>query len=372
MKVRLLFLVTGLILCAFAALLSPKLGVMAIDALTDNATMPDFFTDNQSQDEIKPRENCVLVEPPSQPEGQLPHIILGFTGDSKEDNFKITANETWHLNIDINAPGWLYIYEYFPSGKNVTGEWIAYKWEFTESGHWKLGPFIPRENELEGQHIYRAWFYSDGHWADEESSTSQNNIVFWTYSKDQSVDLNAEQITPQPEIIPAKEATLIDNLRSHFTPLTALALSCLIFIVILGSHLLWRYWRWRRKGYDLYREELEDQAAVLPSAPDNAKILLPNGIEIKITNNNRIIGRGDLSRALGLDELGLISRRHFEIKAEDHHFYIEDLDSTNGTILNGEDISGKGFIRLSNDDIIEPAGIISLKFYLPYLPQDQL
>ena len=75
-----------------------------------------------------------------------------------------------------------------------------------------------------------------------------------------------------------------------------------------------------------------------------------------------VIGRGDLARSLGLDELGLISRRHFEVRYEEKQFYIEDLKSANGTRLNGEDISGKGLVSLNNDDVIEPAGAIRLKF----------
>ena len=77
-----------------------------------------------------------------------------------------------------------------------------------------------------------------------------------------------------------------------------------------------------------------------------------------------MIGRGDLARALSLDDLVLISRRHFEVKLDDEQFYVEDLGSANGTHLNGEDISGKGPVSLNNDDIIELAGAISLKFHL--------
>ncbi len=352
------------------ALSYPSLDATAIDAATDNATLPQFSGGDQSQDEIKPVQNCVLKGPSLQPWDKPPHIILSFIGATQEDNFKITANEEWHLEIDINAPGWVYIYEYFPSVDNVTGEWMAYKWEFKQGGHWKLGPFAPGENEVEGQHIYRAWFYSDGKWADDESGKSQDNLVFWTYARDRPAVPSEEQITPQAETMPPGDK-LIDELRSRFTLLTALSLSLLVFIIILGSHLLWKYWRRRLKAKTLPMELPPEEPAAVPLSRDNARILLPNGIEIKIDNSNRVIGRGDLARALDLDNLGLISRRHFAIKAEDHHFYIEDLGSANGTRVNGEDISRKGRVKLSHDDDIAPAGIISLKFYLPCPPQQQ-
>ena len=105
-------------------------------------------------------------------------------------------------------------------------------------------------------------------------------------------------------------------------------------------------------------------SVVLSSSLATAKILLPNGMEIQFAGNSRIIGRGDLARALDLDELGLISKQHFKVKSGDEQFYIEDLGSVNGTMLNGENIGGKGLVNLNHEDIIEPAGITCLKFYL--------
>jgi pSer/pThr/pTyr-binding forkhead associated (FHA) protein len=102
----------------------------------------------------------------------------------------------------------------------------------------------------------------------------------------------------------------------------------------------------------------------LPSAVARAKITSPNGIDIRLSGKGKVIGRGDLARALNLDDLGLISRRHFEIKLDDEQFYIEDLGSANGTHLNGKDISGKGPVGLDDGDIIEPAGAVQLKFHL--------
>ena len=110
--------------------------------------------------------------------------------------------------------------------------------------------------------------------------------------------------------------------------------------------------------------ETQELSAALPADVISARIVLPNGMEISLAGGSTVIGRGDLARALSPDELGLISRRHFEIKSEDEQFYIEDMESANGTMLNGEDISGKGPVSLNDDDVIEPAGAIQLKFLL--------
>ena len=106
----------------------------------------------------------------------------------------------------------------------------------------------------------------------------------------------------------------------------------------------------------------EEQSAVSPLPKLNAKILLPNNMEIELDGNNLIMGRGDFARILNLDELGLISRNHFEIKPVNGQFYIEDLDSANGTMLNGEDIRGKGQTILNDSDVIELASAICLRF----------
>ena len=141
----------------------------------------------------------------------------------------------------------------------------------------------------------------------------------------------------------------------------------LVVIVMLGLYMSRSYARWGRSQDTVSlpaEAEPEGPSAALSSAVASAKIALPNGVEIQFAGNSRVIGRGDLARALGLDELGLISRRHFEVKSEEEQFYIEDLGSANGTRLNGADISGKGPVSLNDDDVIEPAGAIRLKFYV--------
>jgi hypothetical protein len=360
MRGTLLFLVIALIFSALVVLLGQIAGVGAIGAPTDNSTIPNIPTSDQSQDEIKPPVEYVLQGPSSQSKETPPNFIPRFIGSSEEDKFKVTANESWYLDVDINTPGWLYICEYFPVGDGLQGKWIAYKWQLLQSGLWRLGPFTPADNEPEGQHIYRIWFYSDGQWAAEDPNSPQNNLVYWTYSKGQP----AQQIPPQPPIAPVKEATFLDQVHRFIIKPVVLVLgtSLLVVMVMAGLYLSRSYTR-RGGSQDTASLPAEAEPA-LPSAVVSAKIALPNGVEIRLAGNSRVIGRGDLARALGLDELGLISRRHFEVKSEEEQFYIEDMGSANGTRLNGADISGKGPVSLNNDDVIEPAGAIRLKFYI--------
>ncbi len=361
MRGRLSLLIVALIFSALAALLAQAAGVTAIGAPTDNSTVLNIPANDQSQNEVKPAVDYVLEGPTSQSASSPPNFILGFMGTAGQDKFQITANENWYLDVDINMPGWLYIYEYFPGGQDFAGKWIAYKWQLSQSGLWRLGPFTPEDNELEGQHIYRVWFYGDGEWAMPDPNTPHSNLVYWTYSRVQP----AGQV-PQP---PAKETTFLERLQTFITKPVVLVTAppLLVIIVMLSLYLTGTYPR-RRRGQNALPPTMEDEAeapsAALTSTVARAKIALPNGVEIQFTGDKLVIGRGDLARALGLDELGLISRRHFEVKSEEEQFYIEDLGTANGTKLNGTDISSQGPVILNDNDVIEPADAIRLKFYV--------
>ena len=51
-----------------------------------------------------------------------------------------------------------------------------------------------------------------------------------------------------------------------------------------------------------------------------------------------------------------ISRQHFQIRCQDDVFFITDLDSTNGTFLNGERLTSQQERRLRDQDLIGMAG----------------
>jgi len=367
MRTWLLFLAIALTFGAFSVLSVPSGDVEAVGAPTDNSTMPDI--PDQYHNEIEPPVNYIWQGPTSQSENTTPNVIASFTGPSEQDVLKVTADENWFLDVDINKPGWLYIYEYFPTGEEPEGEWIAYKWQLPRSGLLRLGPFTPASGESEGQHIYRVWFYSDGQWAAGDLNTPQSILIYWSYSKGLPAEQHTEQIAPQPPIAPAKEATFIEKMQESIAKPVALAIgvSILVVIIALGLYLSRSHFKWYKSQHQVSPPDeaaIEATSAGSPLASTSAKIALPNGIEIQLSGSSKIIGRADLARALNLDKLRLISRRHFEVKTKELQFYIEDLGSANGTKLNGVDISGKGPVNLNDNDVIEPAGVILLNFYV--------
>jgi hypothetical protein len=151
MKCKLL--VPALILSLLLALLGGTANVGAVGPATDNATVLDIPADDHTG-EIKPPVEYSLRAPSAQSENAPPDFIPTFIAPSTEHNFAVTGRENWYLEVDINAPGWLYIYEHFPEGTAPPGRWLAYKWHLPQSGVWRLGPFAPGEDEPEGQHIY--------------------------------------------------------------------------------------------------------------------------------------------------------------------------------------------------------------------------
>mgnify|MGYP001772774151 CR=1 FL=1 len=109
------------------------------------------------------------------------------------------------------------------------------------------------------------------------------------------------------------------------------------------------------------REEATRAGAVL------YRLRLPNGIEIPVTEPVKVFGRETLEKyGVPADIAQMITREerggHFRIYYQGGKWYIEDLNSTNGTLLNGKEIKGKGPQELKNGDTISPAGILNMKF----------
>jgi hypothetical protein len=356
MKRRLLLIALALVFSALSFLIGQS-NVGALGAPSDNTTVPNSPAGDQSQAEIKPPVEYVLRGPTSQTETTPPNLIAGFVTTSNQKEPTVTGDESWYLDLDINAPGWIYIYEYFPPGQSSQGQWLAYKWQLPASGLWRLGPFVAKDNEPEGQHMYRLWFHSDGEWAAGNPETPQSRLIYWTYRKVQA----AEPSLPPSSAAPSTEA---DSLPWILQPLV---LGTCLLVVIAGLVWLVVYF-WRRRGRE-HLSKANETAPIEPStiessAPALAKLALPNGLDIRLSGDTKVIGRSHLARVLSLDDLGLVSRRHFGIKLEDEQFYIEDLGSANGTRLNGKDIGGRGPVSLDDGDVIEPAGVVSLKFHL--------
>jgi len=99
---------------------------------------------------------------------------------------------------------------------------------------------------------------------------------------------------------------------------------------------------------------------------------LPTGKRIRVVNEVvRVFGREDFIGTLPQQQLAAISRRskggHFRITAAARpdgtfEYHIEDLNSVNGTRVNGEEIRGAGPRVLENGDIVEVGGVLRMRF----------
>lgn len=90
-----------------------------------------------------------------------------------------------------------------------------------------------------------------------------------------------------------------------------------------------------------------------------ARVNLPDGKHLTISKYNRIFGREDFLGVVVGEKLLYIGKEHFKITRMDDGFYIEDLDTKNGTWVNGENIQGLGKIKLMHNDEIDVAHALS-------------
>lgn len=98
-------------------------------------------------------------------------------------------------------------------------------------------------------------------------------------------------------------------------------------------------------------------------APKNfvAKLILPDNKVCLMKDEKRIFGREDFLGSLTTDTLMYIGHNHFKITKKDKDFYLKDLNSTNGTKLNGEEVEDHEF-KLSDGDQISVADVLDFEF----------
>jgi len=115
----------------------------------------------------------------------------------------------------------------------------------------------------------------------------------------------------------------------------------------------------------------QQPTAVLPQAGTPAKtvvgtplarLVLPDGKFVNIMQTVEEFGRSNFEGLVPPNVLNYISKRHFRIQLLGNKWYIEDLGSTNGTLVDGQQIKGKGPVELRPGAEIQPAGVISLRF----------
>jgi hypothetical protein len=89
-----------------------------------------------------------------------------------------------------------------------------------------------------------------------------------------------------------------------------------------------------------------------------------DGDYIPLKDKGGKMGRDNFRAFIPSDKANLISREHVRVDIDNGDYYIEDLDSTNGTRVNGSNIEGKGRILLNRGDTITLADALTINFKL--------
>ena len=105
--------------------------------------------------------------------------------------------------------------------------------------------------------------------------------------------------------------------------------------------------------------------------PKTGNLVLPDGSKIEIDKSQRLVGRVDLAQ-FSDDDSENISRGHFTVFEDNGTYYIQDgstnvqeKPSKNHTFKNEEDITDKGRVQLSDDDIIK-VSTVEINFKLEW------
>ncbi len=94
-----------------------------------------------------------------------------------------------------------------------------------------------------------------------------------------------------------------------------------------------------------------------------ANLVLPGDRHVIVEDYEKTFGREDFLGVLLPDDLLFIGEEHFRITRMDDGCYIEDLDTKNGTKINGEEIKGQGKIKLRDGDDIVVAKNLNIKYH---------
>lgn len=95
-----------------------------------------------------------------------------------------------------------------------------------------------------------------------------------------------------------------------------------------------------------------------------AKLVLPNENVVVIKSYGRVLGREDFMGFVPPEKLLFIGKNHFKLSKFDDGFYIEDMQSKNGTKVNGREIRSMGKIKLKDGDVICIAGVLKLRYLI--------
>jgi hypothetical protein len=175
--------------------------------------------------------------------------------------------------------------------------------------------------------------------------------ILFSYHKNQVIHLSISMLfITSPALGTPK--TVMDWLREQWIHI----FYAVIFAIIAGIIIHYVYTRVVPKPKISQKTMLVKPKTVI------AKLILPNNNEVKITEDEEVFGREDFVGAVSVDDLLFVGRKHFKITKEDNGVYIEDLNSKNGTKLNGEEIKGLGRRKLMNGDEILVANVLKIRY----------
>lgn len=93
-----------------------------------------------------------------------------------------------------------------------------------------------------------------------------------------------------------------------------------------------------------------------------AQLILPNNNNIIVNGAEKIIGREDFLGVVTSDRLYFIGKDHFKITRKEEKFYIQDLNTKNGTTINGIPLKSNQMHRLDDGDEIILAKSLKIKY----------
>jgi hypothetical protein len=118
--------------------------------------------------------------------------------------------------------------------------------------------------------------------------------------------------------------------------------------------------------YRKYSPQSKILKTTVTHTPNNnlsyAKLILPNNNNIVVDGAEKIIGREDFVGVISTDKLLFIGKDHFKITKDNDSFFIQDLNTKNGTEVNGEKLIQNEMKLLSSGDDIMVGKTLSMRY----------
>jgi hypothetical protein len=94
-----------------------------------------------------------------------------------------------------------------------------------------------------------------------------------------------------------------------------------------------------------------------------AKLILPNNNNIIVDGAERVVGREDFVGVISTDKLLYIGKDHLKITKDGDNFYIQDLNTKNGTKINGETLLSNERKLLNSGDEVEVGQTVKIYYH---------